>query len=463
MVDYTSTNTGTGIDAAVDRVQAVSGDLIGSSDAQTLTNKTLGIAGDITGTGNINITGTVDSTGAITTTASSGAAILKAESNDTIGRLHLDGSSASGDVTQIRLDLDGVAQAYMGTRTTGDWYTYVNGADAMTIDSSQNVTIPAGDLTVSAGDVGIGGAPEKALTVIGATAESLLDSSTNGNVAVSLYRARGASGTASTGGIYYQGHETPASRFLGFSTDASTYEAQLYDNGNFVLNNGNLTAPGILVNDSTTLDTDTYFQIEDAANAFAKIKSTSTGQAKLFLDSPVDPVLHLAVSGTNKWSIFSDVSETNEFNIFNNAAGNSALEIDSTSNLTVPSGDLTVSAGNITAQSGDISGGIFTESHATSHTLTNTECFGAVYYVTGAATLTLPAVEDGMSLTVITIGAVAVSVDPNASDKIWLDGTALDDGDKITNLSTAGDIAVLTYYSADGWHASTNGWSDGGA
>jgi len=316
---------------------------------------------DITGTGNVNLTGTIDSTGAITTTATSGAAILKAESNDTIGRLHLDGSSASGDVTQIRLDLDGTAQAYIGTRTTGEFFTYVNGADALTIDTSQNITIPA----------------------------------------------------------------------------------------------GNLTAPGILVNDASSLDTDTYFQIEDAANSFAKIKSTSTGQAKLFLDSPVDPVLHLAVSGTNKWSIFSDVSETNEFNIFNNAAGNAALEIDSTSNVTIPSGDLTVS--------GDISGGIFTESHATSHTLTNTECFGAVYYVTGAATLTLPAVEDGMSLTVITIGAVAVSVDPNASDLIYLDGTALDDGDKITNLSTAGDIAVLTYYDATGWHASTNGWTDGGA
>jgi len=39
----------------------------------------------------------------------------------------------------------------------------------------------------------------------------------------------------------------------------------------------------------------------------------------------------------------------------------------------------------------------------------------------------------------------------------------LDDGDKITNTSTAGDIAVLTYYSADGWHASTNTWTDGGA
>jgi len=40
MVNYISSNTGTGIDTAVDRVQAVSGDLVGTSDTQTLNNKT---------------------------------------------------------------------------------------------------------------------------------------------------------------------------------------------------------------------------------------------------------------------------------------------------------------------------------------------------------------------------------------------------------------------------------------
>ena len=101
--------------------------------------------------------------------------------------------------------------------------------------------------------------------------------------------------------------------------------------------------------------------------------------------------------------------------------------------------------------------------YSADQTLTTAECYGYVIYVEGAATITLPAVADGMNVTIITIGAVAVSIDPNASDKIWLDGTALDDGDKITNGSSAGDIAVLTYKSADGWHAATNSWTDGGA
>ena len=106
---------------------------------------------------------------------------------------------------------------------------------------------------------------------------------------------------------------------------------------------------------------------------------------------------------------------------------------------------------------------INTASYGSAQTLTTTECKGYVIYVTGAATITLPAIASGMSVTIITIGNIAVSVDPNASDLIYLDGVALDDGDKITNGSVSGDIAVLTYYSADGWYASTNGWTDGGA
>lgn len=90
------------------------------------------------------------------------------------------------------------------------------------------------------------------------------------------------------------------------------------------------------------------------------------------------------------------------------------------------------------------------------------ELYGGTIYVTSAATITIPAVASGAHFRVITIGATAVSVDPNASDLIYLDGTALDDGDKITNASTTGDIAEFYYYDATGWYAKTNGWSDGG-
>ena len=68
------------------------------------------------------------------------------------------------------------------------------------------------------------------------------------------------------------------------------------------------------------------------------------------------------------------------------------------------------------------------------------EVYGGTIYVTSAATITPPAVLVRMSVTVVTIGAVAVSVDTNASDRMYLDGTALEDGDKATNTSTTGDI-----------------------
>lgn len=106
----------------------------------------------------------------------------------------------------------------------------------------------------------------------------------------------------------------------------------------------------------------------------------------------------------------------------------------------------------------------FTEIHATSHTLTASECYGAVYYVSASGvTLTLPAVAEGMSITVISNTANTVIVDANASDLIILDGTALDDGDSIDSGGTAGEVVVLTYYNSTGWFATSDGWTDGGA
>lgn len=126
--------------------------------------------------------------------------------------------------------------------------------------------------------------------------------------------------------------------------------------------------------------------------------------------------------------------------------------------LKAGSGSKLVTNGN------DASVPVYIEKHSTSHTIDAAECYGGIHYVTGAATITLPAVAAGMHVTIVTVGAVAVSVDPNANDLILLDGTALDDGDKLTNSSTSGDTVTLAYYDATGWYAITDGnWTDGGA
>lgn len=90
------------------------------------------------------------------------------------------------------------------------------------------------------------------------------------------------------------------------------------------------------------------------------------------------------------------------------------------------------------------------------------ELYGGIIYVTGSATITIPAVAAGANFKVIVVGANTVSVDPNASDLIILNGTALDDGDKITSGGTTGEVAEIYYYNSTGWYASTSGWSDGG-
>ena len=88
------------------------------------------------------------------------------------------------------------------------------------------------------------------------------------------------------------------------------------------------------------------------------------------------------------------------------------------------------------------------------------ELLGGVVYVTASAAMTLPAVSAGKHCTIIAIGgAVAVTITPDTSDRIIIDGVALTDGQSIVSNSLAGDVARVTYESADGWHISTNGWS----
>jgi len=104
-----------------------------------------------------------------------------------------------------------------------------------------------------------------------------------------------------------------------------------------------------------------------------------------------------------------------------------------------------------------------TVTYAASQTLTSLECRGYVIYATGAATLTLNSIALGHEAWIYTVGDIEVSVAPNALDKIYLNGVALDDDDKITNTSTTGDKAYCFYYSGDGWYCETNTiWTDGG-
>ena len=132
-------------------------------------------------------------------------------------------------------------------------------------------------------------------------------------------------------------------------------------------------------------------------------------------------------------------------------------------NLTIAPTSISATLTNKTIDNGDNTMRIYHEKHTTSTTIAAAECYGGVHYVTAASVvLTLPAIADGMSVTIISNTGNVVTVDANASDLIILDGTALDDGDSIDSPGSAGDIVTLTYYDATGWFASSNTWVDGG-
>lgn len=96
------------------------------------------------------------------------------------------------------------------------------------------------------------------------------------------------------------------------------------------------------------------------------------------------------------------------------------------------------------------------------------ECYGGhIFADTNSTTITAcDNLADGMNFCVSTKGAVAVHCDVQSDDLMYLDGTALADGDKATNTSTTGDIICCDYYNSTGWwclSGSPDGdhWTDG--
>jgi len=85
--------------------------------------------------------------------------------------------------------------------------------------------------------------------------------------------------------------------------------------------------------------------------------------------------------------------------------------------------------------------------------------YGGTFIADGAGTVNLPVMAVGMNFCVITLGAIAVVIDTHTDDGYLMDGVTGTEGKILTNLSTAGDIACLQYYTADDWLITTNGWT----
>jgi len=146
--------------------------------------------------------------------------------------------------------------------------------------------------------------------------------------------------------------------------------------------------------------------------------------------------------------------------------GNGLYELDS--NTISMLGDLIVEEGTASFALPEVDG-------SSDATLTALQCNGSVVTnlgQSGVVTLTLPAAAAGLNL-IVTIGtaiASALHVKAGASDKLYLDGTALDDGDKATLATPAiGDTLTLFAFKTAGpaydWVAVSGNttWTDGGA
>jgi hypothetical protein len=90
---------------------------------------------------------------------------------------------------------------------------------------------------------------------------------------------------------------------------------------------------------------------------------------------------------------------------------------------------------------------------------TGANLYGGTFIANATGTCQLPVMGVGMNFTIITLGAIQVIIDTNVADGYLADGTTGVEGANITNLSTAGDIAVVQYYTADDWLITTNGWT----
>ncbi|MFH1614575.1 MAG: hypothetical protein ABIG61_05785 [Planctomycetota bacterium] len=83
-------------------------------------------------------------------------------------------------------------------------------------------------------------------------------------------------------------------------------------------------------------------------------------------------------------------------------------------------------------------------------TILESDMYNTLILISGTTTITLPAVKPGMDAIFINTDGADQNIDPNASDKIRLDGALLDDGDKIAQ-TTVGYTCRLITEGADGF------------
>lgn len=331
------------------------------------------------------------------------------------------GDISATDVQAMGEELDDEKEAALGNPAS-DGYVLSStaaGVRSWVSSGSSGDTISSGDTSIAITDTGSG---QVDMTIDGTLNKRYTDGYELRADNHKIYPA------ATTSGNDYG--------WCAYDNDDTTYRCLTFENANLPV----LTLPAISFDMSAATVTMGELAVSNGAN--------SGGYIYFYEDSD---------NGTNTFQIIA----------------NSSL----TANRVMTLPDYTVgllSSGNV-----DSSGDLAVTALATTPTTKTAaytigtddaqECYGGTVYVTSAATITAcDGLASGMWFKVVTVGAIAVSLDVQSDDLMYLDGTALDDGDKATNTSTTGDTIYCEYYNSTGWFCwsgSPDGdhWTDGGA
>lgn len=132
---------------------------------------------------------------------------------------------------------------------------------------------------------------------------------------------------------------------------------------------------------------------------------------------------------------------------------------------TPSSGTVTNLTGSLDLSTGTIRGSVSIETTgSTTHSLSAAEGQWLMADESGATQIDLPAVSSGANFCVYSTTAQVISINPNASESIFLAGATVGAGDEIDSPGTLGDFACLLSNGTNWYVLGLSGtWVDGGA
>ena len=373
--------------------------------------------------------------------------------------------------TSLRLQYD--ATNYLDVTILDDGHTTFTTVDPDGAEADINFA-PDGNVGIKTV------APSTALEVTGTVTATAFAGPLTGAVTGNASTATALATTRAIGGVNFDGTAaiTPTTIVVADTEDATAFVG-LWDSATgsllpktdeqltYVANTGVLTAVGFvgaLTGNASTVTTNANLTGEVTSVGNAATIADSVSVSTWNLTSPTFTTSALMTNGSD--FRVSTTTTAHEFSI-------QVYDNDDTTwrdALTFTNGDspsVTLGAnvtlgglGLISAAGGITSLTPVTDTAANFNAnFTGANLYGGTFICNVTGTIALPVMGVGMNFTIITLGDIAVVIDTNAADGYLHNGVTGAEGKNITNLSAAGDMAVVQYYTADDWLITTNEWT----